>query len=369
MRKLTRTLLLSTALLAQALLATTIMTSPTPASAQAAGQPQDVELEGELEDVDPAGNRIKVMGIWINLKPGTLITSISGDLSAGQLMDRTPIPGFKGSGFIGGTAIVTGTSVAGPIDPATGLATGVVTADTIFADTKENVVLGTVRKNSNAAKDKWFDIEGSKVILLPSSPTANSYPAYPKNADGTYVGTTSTVHPLYDARYKGTPILNAYGFRIRPISIAPGTFVAAEGHYGVIKENNVDTKVFLAFLIEADAGELVNPEIPAVSIQRAQCRQRNANSIDLEIRGSIHNPAATNGATGTVNLFKPALNGIARADYGSANAVADVQTFGVYDYDARLTTTLGCPSKVRAQYSVNGQVVSAPATDVTIRID
>lgn len=257
---------------------------------------------------------------------------------------------------------MTGTSVAGPPDAA-GNPTGIVTADTIFADTAENVLLGTVRKNSNTARDKWFDIEGSKVILLPSTSTANSYPAYPKT-NGLYENGSST-HPLYDERYKGSPIMNAYGFRIKPVSIGPGTFVAAEGHYGMVNGQ----KVFLAFTIEADAGELVNPDAPAVSIQRAQCRQRDANSIDLEVRGSIHNPNATNGATGNVNIFKPALDGVVQADYGTAAAVADVQTFGVYDYDARITTTLGCPAKVRAQYTVNGQTVGAPLTDVEIRID
>lgn len=368
MRSFAKSLALTTALLSPALFATTVVTTPSPAFSQAAPGAQDVEIEGEIEDFDPVGNRILVMGVWVNIVPGTTkITSVSGELPPDQLMRRDPIPGFRGQGFIGGTGIVTGTSVAG-VDGA-GNPTRIVTADTVFADTQENVLLGTVRKNSNTARDKWFDIEGSKVILLPSSTTANSYPAYQKNADGTYVGTTSKVHPLYDERYKGSPIMNAYGFRIQPGTIPVGTLVAAEGHYGTVKVDGRDTKVFLAFTIEADAGTLANQGTPAVSIQRAQCRQRNANSIDLEVRGSIHNPTATAGATGTVNIFKPLLDGVRREDYGSATAVADVDTFGVYDYDARITTTLGCPSKVRAQYPAGTQTVSSPLVDVEIRID
>ncbi|WP_158045285.1 hypothetical protein [Skermanella pratensis] len=365
MRSFAKSLVLTTALLSPALFATAVVTTPSPAFSQAVPAPQDVEIEGEIEAFETVNgvNRMKIMGVWVNLKSSTLITSISGDISPTDLMDPKPIPGFrKGPGFIGGTGIVTGTSVAGPPDAA-GNPTGIVTADTIFADTAENVLLGTVRKNINNAKDRWFDIEGSKVILLPSSETANSYPAYPK-PNGVYEN-GSTIHPLYDSRYKGSPIMNAYGFRIKPVSILPGTLVAAEGHYGWVNNQ----KVFLAFTIEADAGELVNFTTPAVSIQRAQCRQRNANSIDLEVRGSIHNPSAINGAAGTVNIFKPALNGVARAEYGVATAIADVETFGVYDYDARITTTLGCPPKVRAQYTVNGQTVAAPLTDVEIRID
>jgi hypothetical protein len=141
--------------------------------------------------------------------------------------------------------------------------------------------------------------------------------------------------------------------------------VAAEGYFSK-KEGK-----FLAFSIEADAGELVNPDTPAVSIQRAQCRQRDGNTIDLEVRGAIYNPGVTPpaGATGNVNIFKPALNGVPRADYGTQAAIADVDRFGIYDYDARITTTQGCPPKVRAQYVINGTPHLAPATEVEIRID
>ena len=101
----------------------------------------------------------------------------------------------------------------------------------------------------------------------------------------------------------------------------------------------------------------------AVSIQRAQCRQRDANTIDLEVRGGVHNPSCP--ATGNVNIFSPAADGIARQDYGVQGAIADAGTFGIYDFDARITTTQGCPAKVRAQYAG----VNSPATEVEIRID
>ena len=341
MRSHTRTALLSTAFLAQVLLATAITTAPSPAVAQV----QDVEIEGKLEAVDPANSRAKVMGVWVNLVPGTVITSASGTLQPADLWNTAPLPGFDGGsqGFVGGTSIVTGTSDA----------TGVVTADTFFADTAENVLLGTVRKNVNTAKERWFDIEGSKVILLPSTRPGSLIPAYPKRADGT--------HPLYDARYKGSPMLNEYGFRIKPTSLLPGTLVAAEGYYGTLDGQNV----LFAFIVEASAGEVIDAlaTTPAVSIQRAQCRQRDANTIDLEVRGGVHNPNGP--ATGNVNIFSPAANGIPRQDYGVEGAIADAETFGIYDFDARITTTQGCPAKVRAQYSG----VNSPATEVEIRID
>jgi hypothetical protein len=336
------------------------MTSPTPAFAQAAPAPQDVELEGEIlgfRTTTNGINQMNIMGVWVDIPNGASITSASGDLTITQLMDTVNnIPGFdKGPGFIGGTGIVTGTSDD----------FGNVTAETVFADTAENVLLGTVRQNVNIGTDKSFNVEGTNVLLLPSGPTANSYPTYPKR-DWTVLPDGSIVHPLYDARYKGKPLMNAYGFRIKPASIPEGTLVAAEGFYSK-KEGK-----FLAFSIEADAGELVNADTPAVSIQRAQCRQRDANTIDLEVRGAIYNPNVTPetaGATGNVNIFKPALNGVARADYGTQAAVADVNRFGVYDFDARITTTQGCPLKVRAQYNVGGTNYLAAATEVEIRID
>jgi hypothetical protein len=341
MRSHTRTALLSTAFLAQVLLATAITIAPSPAVAQV----QDVEIEGKFEDIDPANSRVKVMGVWVKLVPGTVITSASGTLKPEDLWNTTPFPGFHAGsrGFVGGTSIVTGTSDS----------TGLVTADTFFADTAENVLLGTVRKNVNTAKERWFDIEGSKVILLPSSPTGQSYPAYPKRPDGT--------HPLYDARYKGSPMLNEYGFRIKPTSLLPGTLVAAEGYYGTLDGQNV----LFAFLVEASAGEVIEAleTTAAVSIQRAQCRQRDANTIDLEVRGGVHNP--TGPVAGNVNIFSPAAGGIARQDYGVQGAIADAGTFGIYDFDARITTTQGCPAKVRAQYAG----VNSPAAEVEIRID
>ena len=347
MRNLTRTILMSTALLTQPMLAATVVMAPAPAVAQVTTQ--EVEIEGRLEELDKDNSRAKVMGVWVDIVPGTIITTASGTISAEDLWSTKAIPGFTGSerGFIGGTSIVTGTSDQ----------FGNVTADTFYADTAENVLLGTVRKNVNTAGERWFDIEGSKVILLPSTPTGQSYPAMKKNLDGT--------HPLYDARYKGSPMLNEYGFRIKPTTLLPGTLVAAEGHYGKIGTPPNDEKVLFAFVVEATGGELVDAVAanPAVSIQRAQCRERDANTIDLEVRGGVHNPSGN--ATGNVNIFKPALNGIARAEYGTTPAVADVGTFGVYDFDARITTTLGCPAKVRAQYAG----ANSPLVEVEIRID
>lgn len=346
MRSHTHTALLSTAFLAQVLLATTVMTAPSPAVAQV----QDVEIEGKLEAVDPDNSRAKVMGVWVKLVPGTVITSASGTLKPEDLWNKKPLPGFDGGseGFVGGTSIVTGTSDA----------TGLVTADTFYADTAENVLLGTVRKNVNTNKERWFDIEGSRVILLPSTPTGQSYPAIPKAADAP--------HPLYDARYKGSPMLNEYGFRIKPTSLLPGTLVAAEGYYGTLENaDGKKEKVLFAFIVEASAGDVITAleTTAAVSIQRAQCRQRDANTIDLEVRGGVHNP--TSPATGNVNIFSPAAAGIARQDYGTEAAIADTGTFGIYDFDARITTTQGCPAKVRAQYAG----ANSPAVEVEIRID
>jgi hypothetical protein len=357
LRDLRNVMLATSVALSAALLSTTVLMPSSTAFAQAQPAPQPVEIEGEIQGFRTlnAGTtqevkQLKVMGVWVNILAATSITSVSGDLTIADLMSIKPIPGFdKGPGFIGGTGIVTGTSDQ----------FGNVMAETIFADTAENVLLGTVRNNIGTGDNTTFDIEGSPVVLLPSSATGDSYPPMPKNANGT--------HPLFDARYKGKPLMNAYGFAIEPSTIPVGTFIAAEGYL------SKSLGKFLAFSIEADAGELVNKDSPAISIQRAQCRERDANTIDLEVRGSIYNPTVTPptaGATGAVGIFKPATaKGAANTNYGTEQAVADVDQFGIYDFDARIATTQGCPLKVRAQYAVNGRTYMAPMTDVEIRID
>ncbi|WP_119681251.1 hypothetical protein [Indioceanicola profundi] len=311
---------------------------------------QEVELEGPVEHLacaeEQAGACIratmKVVGTTVIIERTTPITTPTADLTGmlNLLTSDEDINGNKGfGGFENGSAVIIGQHV-----------NGTVIADDVWVEVQENVLLGTLTQNRPGRGE--FRVEGTKVVLLPSVSEGPSIPA----------GLA-----YYDERLPGLPLMNDYGFRIRPGTIPLGSAVSAEGYY---KDGT-----FYAFLMEVTGGEIANAANPQVSILRAQCRVRAANEIELEVRGGTY---MANGQT--IRIFAPGraanaelgLPAVPAVDYGTITSVADVGQFGLYDFDVRIAPprdrrgnpTTGCPTQLRAQ--LNGGF-NSKITSVDVR--
>lgn len=191
--------------------------------------------------------------------------------------------GRNPKGVIGATVIVTGV-----VDPGT----GVVTAQEVFTDVAENVILGLVSETNctNARCDNPGDfIRGNG----PTGPVfiPNKDPRLPAN-------------PIVDA---GLFELNLQGADLN------GAFFAGEGYFSQtpVHPNNVETPteqgvVYWDFeLGDIRADLLLRKNQREISVLRIRCDVGDR----LEIRGWVHQPvnaagiSATSAATGTIRAI------------------------------------------------------------------
>ncbi|MDF1853805.1 MAG: hypothetical protein P1U85_23455 [Verrucomicrobiales bacterium] len=187
-------------------------------------------VEGPLTAVDPTLETITVMGMEISVPNGTPINSPSATLTLSDLLGD-PLPG-RGTtqGFLNGTAIVTGTITG-----------GVMTADDVFTEPAENVVLGEVTEVT---------------------------------AGGSVVVNGVTTVELTDPRIPFGGYVNDLGTPVNKADIQPGNIAGAEGYYA--------GGVLYIFAMEiAGVNSSVTPE---VGITRAQGR---ADTGRLEVRGGL----------------------------------------------------------------------------------
>jgi S-layer homology domain len=139
------------------------------------------------------------LGVNVLIPATAPINSPSATLTIAQLADPTPLPGRSSPGFIGGTAIINGTTTG-----------AISTADDVFVEPAENVVIGTITH------------------------------ATCTNADCSNLGDTlavlnSPLVRLTDARIPAGPPSNAFGFAIDLSQGAlVGAVVSAEGYFGQI---------------------------------------------------------------------------------------------------------------------------------------
>lgn len=253
--------------------------------------PLPAEIEGPLGAVvaSETGVTLQVMDMTVIVPDGIPISSPSNaSLGIDGLLDVTPLPGRIQEGFIGGTAIITGT-----VDAA-----GVTTADSVFIEPAENVVVGVVTANEAGAL------------------SINQVPI-----------TLST-----DPRMPAEPVRNAFGFEINPVAIAVGTPASAEGYFAA--------GTFYAFLVEIDdVGELTTTS-PQVSILRAQSRERVPNDQrgdEVEVRGGVTTGhASPEVATQTLEVYR--VDGSTATLLGTAIATVDPETPGVAEWRFRTVT-------------------------------
>ena len=300
-----------------------------PAYAQLA----DVSIEGPIQSVTPfatpvgdtIGTRavsvigeMRVMGVLVKVLNTTPVHTPTNEHVALGDLAGAPLPGRGEPGFIGGTAIVTGDSLA-----------GVLYATDVFTDFAENVIVGEA---TAVTQDEE----------LVTRATVNK----------------TIIQPSIDPRMPAGPPINSFGFSIDPTNITAGTLVSAEGYFA---NNRLYYHTF-----EADAGALINPAIAEVSILRAQCRIRGRNRDELEVRGGTHTPA--NGRV-TIQRLVPNANPLLPGTWQNVNPVNVTPVVdatvtpqqGLYRYNAsNLNLGAVCPAQVRAilRPTANGAIIA-----------
>ncbi len=147
-------------------------------------------VEGPISAVadhrDGSGT-ITVMGIVIQIPVGTPITTPTATLTMAQLADPTTFPGRSQPGFIGGVAVINGSSTD-----------GIVTASDVFVTPAQNFLVGQVTGNQP------FKVNGVKVQIL------------------------------NDARMPGGVMRNIFeGFPVVPASVPIGGAATVEGYIGI----------------------------------------------------------------------------------------------------------------------------------------
>lgn len=262
----------------------------------AAGQViEDVTIEGPITST-PTANTIEIMGIVVTVPSGTVSTPTNPSVALTSLGD--PLPG-RPAGFIGGTAIVEGTSTAGQVE-----------AIAVTSDIMENVAVGEAT-----------DPDGDPTTI---------------HVNGLAV--EASTDPRMPA---GTPT-NELGFAIDPATIQAGSLVSVEGYF------STEDGILRYHTLQADAATLVNAGTHEVSITRAQCRD---NGDEVEVRGGVHVPIPAAGnpeaVTGTVQVT------VAGASLGGPVAVdpaADQPGFGSYRVRVRDSAVPDCALSVQAAY-------------------
>ncbi|WP_162937747.1 hypothetical protein [Indioceanicola profundi] len=325
-------------------------------SAQQLIPPVTVELEGEMVSINKVdgGYNVKVMGSTVFVPSNLPVQTPTASMPASVFFAISDnLPGIKATqypsggpvGFLGGTAIVTGTQTYSADESAK------ITAETFFTDYHENVLLGGV---THAPSE---------------NPKANLYVG---NMPVIPLGKDESDKYEYDSRYPGLPIQNEYGFKVEE-DLPIGALTSVEGYMD-------DDGVMRAFLIEVDAGKLANATKKEVSVLRVQCRQRSNTNIELSVSGAAHG-AAENGLGNTHRVRLTSAEGgvwystATGTTPPSAALTIDGENamYYLYSYSFKGTPTgrRGCPTKVTATLLNSGTpVTDATATaDVDLRID
>ena len=290
------------------------------ASAQAHAQVADTVIEGPISTIvpqtpalDEQGQLIKgtvtVMGIEVRVRDHALIHTPTATTTL-EALATGKMPGRSEQGFVGGTAIMTGTS-----------SNGRFYADDMFSDLFEHVVVG----------------EATGVL-----PNDNGIERMTVNG--------MQIRRSTDPRMPANPPINSFGLRIVPASIQAGTLVVAEGYYS--KSQNL----LYYHALEADSAELANTTSTQVSITRADCRVRGGGRDEIEVRGGAALPG---NAFVQIRIPSPTANNPDRfVAIGTVQAVADpafTPSQGLYRADFRTLNLIDplsganvCPTRVRA---------------------
>jgi hypothetical protein len=203
------------------------------------------ELEGKVTSMPMTGTgpattitSLKIFNSNIALKPATTFATPTRDgMTANDIgvCNRRPFAGMlkTSNTMVGGTGIVVGTSA-----DSTGTSpVSVVTADTVFLEPAENVLLGRITKvptfdtvvdpvtgvATKSYAGGTLEIEGTNVVVLGARVNGHFPP----------IGTVA-----HNPCLPGLGVKNDVGFPIPPDDLAKDAEAAAEGWYG---EDNSST--------------------------------------------------------------------------------------------------------------------------------
>jgi hypothetical protein len=219
--------------------------------------------------------------------------------------------GRRQRGFIGATVIVVGT-----VDPVT----GIVTADEVFSDIAENVVLGAIYENqcTNAACNEPGD------FIRGNGPTG---PVFVPNADNRLPALPITDAGLFELNLAG-----------KDLGVNSGTITSFGGE-GYLTQDPVprgagteQAIVYYAFELGENRPDLLlNPGIPEISTLRVRCTEGSR----IEVRGFVHAPTTAAGV---------AIPGFVAGANGAATNIPYPATGGA--------------GRIRVEMEVNGEVLS-----------
>jgi hypothetical protein len=286
-----------------------------------------------ITNLGGAGN-ITCDGAFIHIPAGIPLTSPSAKLTMAQLADPTPFPnagvspvtGGARAGFIGGTCIIDG--IRDDVS-------GVLTADTVYVELAENVLVGAVT-NSPALGNGAFSVLGAPVTPL-TDPRMSSI----KPAAGFY-GPTGVHNGFVESARNDF----GFGVNLNTVGVPAPDLASVVGYYG-------SDSVFYAHTIDTTGGTPLVLD-PRPSAQLAQCRDRNvANKDELEVRGGCI--LAKPGTAQAVSISGHTAAGALIQTYGTATCTPDVidPRFGAYRYTATNLNYIGntCPVRVRVTLS------------------
>jgi len=186
-------------------------------------------LEGSLISLTPQADGsviARVMGTQVRVTEATHIHTPTATLTLAQLCDARRFPGRTQPGFIGGTAIVGGTTVTRTL----------VEATDFFVEPAENVLIGTV---SASARGCLF-------------------------VNGTPVATLS------DDRIPAHPMRNEFGLEVDKTRVPLDTPVSAEGFY--------DGRLFRSFICDVTGPVPLKDEVnPQIGVSRARATENTPN--------------------------------------------------------------------------------------------
>jgi hypothetical protein len=224
-------------------LASAVCLAAASAFAQVAA-PIPTNMEGPISAIESDGGTgatMTVMGATIHVPASAHIHTPSATLTIAQLLDvTTPLPGRTQGGFLGATTISNGT-----VDPAT----GIVTADDVFVEPAENVIVGVVTQN-----DTEFRVNNVPVVFLT------------------------------DPRIPAGPPMNDLGFEINLADVPVGIPASIEGYY-----SNDGSGLIQTFHLECTG---VRSKDPSLQVSMLRIRG-DAATRSLEVRGGVSGlPAA-----------------------------------------------------------------------------
>lgn len=281
------------------------------------------EIEGTLQSVDEVARTITVLGVEIDVPKGTQIRSPTEGFLTLADVGNGSFRGRNEPGFLGGTA-----ASAGVISlPGEGEDVGSFTADNVFVEIAEHVIVGPVTEADFTGYEAPADGSVDNTAALD---------------EGTFRVHGTLVKPVNDERLPLRVIHGELNTEVDITTVGEGSLVSAEGHLGDGRDVSVEEDVLYAHTMEVEQGDPADGA--TLNITRAECEPGR-----LRVRGT------SSETEGTVELYNDETNEF----YGSTVIDADPdEAIGGFRFD--IDDDIGdCPEVVRVEHVENGSSATA----------